>query len=552
MPRSLSLRSVAACLVLGGAIACSGGDSGGPSAPPPAPTVTSVTVSPATATLTAVGQTTALSAVVGLSNGSTGAQVPTWTSANPAVATVSNGTVTAVANGTTTITAAVGAVSGQATITVAIPTVQSVTVTPAIGTLVSLGETVRLTAAVQMSNGQAGTQTPTWTSSNPAVATVNAGTVTAVANGTATITAAVGTVNGSATLTVAQAVASVRLLPTDTVIKTAAQLRGTALDARGNVIANAPLTFTAVTPNITAVSATGALTPASTGVARVRVNSGTFNATSIVRTIWNVTKLTDLVPLYEYSASAGQRRAFSDVSQNHADARAALMGQVWSYLETVFPTSGSPNTDMHFTTWLEIWNEAIPFCNGVYFPNQDVYQACTTPNWTHWIVPGTSPNDFILITRWLSRQFLLSSMTRAAEFPWFLAGYTQWLSGGALQGATVAGAPHRATITDFRNGDTQNLLVPIDTLVRTNNQRFSENLPQRTPVAVRQAQAALFVSYLNITYPNLLNTIFARIRATPGPTVTNDMVLQDIVTRTGRTLAQLDTAYLVYARGLQP
>ena len=432
------------------------------------------------------------------------------------------------------------------------PTVQTVTVSQPLGPLASLGQTLALTAEVRMSNGAMGTQAPAWTSSDPAVATVNAGTITAVSNGTTTITAAVGAVSGTATVTVAQTVASVRLLPADTLVKGASQLRGAALDARGNVIANATLQWTSVTPAVTTVNATGALTPVKTGVARVRVSSGTFADTAIVRTIWNVTKLTDLVPLFEYSASAGQRRAFSDVSQNHADARGALMGQVWSYLETILPSSGSPNTDMHFTTWLGIWSEAIPFCGGVYFPNQDVYQACTTPNWTHWIVPGSSPNDFVLITRWLSRQFLLSSMTTVWHFPWFLGGYTQWLAGGGFQGSVLVGAPFTTSIADFRTGDSQNLLVPLDTLVRTDNARYFENLPQRTPVAVRQAQAALFVSYLHVQYPTILPAILARIRATPGAAFTNDLLLQEIQTRTGRTLAQLDTEYLVYARGLQP
>jgi len=101
--------------------------------------------------------------------------------------------------------------------------------------------------------------------------------VTAVGNGTATISATVGSVVGSATITVSQVVASVRVLPTDSVVKSASQLRAAALDARGNVIANAPLQWTSVTPAITSVSPTGGLTPLSTGVARVRVTTGAFS-----------------------------------------------------------------------------------------------------------------------------------------------------------------------------------------------------------------------------------------------------------------------------------
>ncbi len=517
------------------------------------PVVQTVTVTPTTATLTAVGQTTTLTAAVRLSNGAIGTQTPTWTSSNPAVATVSSaGLVTAVASGQTTISAAVGTISGQAAITVAIPFVQTITLTPTTATLTSLGATTALRAEVRLSNGAVGTQTPTWSSSNPAVATVNGGTVTAVGNGTATIAANVGTVSGQATITVSQVVASVRLLPTDTVVKTAVQLRAAALDARGNVIANAPLQWSTVSPTITSVSATGGLTPLSTGIARVTVSAGTFSATSVVRTVWNVRVLSDLFPLYEFSASAGQRRALSDVSQSHADARAAIMGQVWSYLETILPTSGSPNTDMYFTSWTQLWTEVSPFCGGVLIANSDIYQSCTTPNWTHWMVPGLSPNDFIIITRFLSRQFLLSSMTTVGAFPWFLAGYTQWLSGGAFQGSVLAGAPSRAAINDFRTGDSLRTLAPLDTLVLLPSARFSVGVELRTPVAVRMAQSVMFVDYLNRQYPALIPLILSRIRARPGSQYTNTLLLEEITSHTGRSIQQLDSAYLVHARTLRP
>lgn len=517
------------------------------------PVVQTVTVTPATATLTAAGQTTPLAAEVRMSNGALGTQTPVWTSSNASVATVSaSGVVTAVASGQTNIAATVGAITGQAVVTVAIPFVQTITLTPSTATIVSLGATSVLAAQVRMSNGALSAQTPTWSSSNTAVATVSGGTVTAVANGTTTITATVGAVTGTAAITVAQAVASVRLLPTDTVIKSAAQLRGAALDARGNVIPNAALQWTAMTPGITTVNGTGALTPQATGVARVRVSAGNFNATSIVRTVWNVTRLSDLYPLFEYSASSGQRRAISDVSQNHADARAAQMAPIWTYLESIFPSSGTAVTEMYFTTWTEIWTEASPYCGGVLIPNSAIYQYCTSPNWIHLLVPGNSPNDFLLITRWLSRQFLLSSMTTSSAFPWFLTGYTQWLSGGAFQGAAIVGAAHRGIITDFMVGDSLGLLAPMDTLVVLPNARFNAGIELRTPVAVRQAQSVIFVDYLNRTYPTLIPAILARIRATPGAAFTNTMLLQEITSRTGLSIAQLDAASLVYARTLRP
>ncbi len=100
--------------------ACGGGDKGGVTGPPPViPTVTSVEVTPLTASVVAP-QTVQLSFVARLSNGSS--NVPfgvTWSSSATTVATVSgSGLVTGVSAGTASITATVGGVSGSANITV--------------------------------------------------------------------------------------------------------------------------------------------------------------------------------------------------------------------------------------------------------------------------------------------------------------------------------------------------------------------------------------------------------------------------------------------------
>src|SRR5438445_4107398 len=90
--------------------------------PPVASSVASVTVSPASASVS-VGQTVQLTATPKDANGTalTGAVV-TWSSNNAAVATVSgSGLVTAVAAGSVTSTATSGGISGPAAITVTAP-----------------------------------------------------------------------------------------------------------------------------------------------------------------------------------------------------------------------------------------------------------------------------------------------------------------------------------------------------------------------------------------------------------------------------------------------
>jgi len=151
--------------------------------------VTAIAI-PATATIPTIGATTILSAIV--APGDATIKTLAWSSSNTAVATVSaNGVVTAVSNGKATITATSTDGSNKSdncivTVTAKI-LVTSVTL-PATDTLTKIGETTTLTAIITPAN--ATSQALTWSSSNPAIATVSdKGLVTAVSNGTATITA---------------------------------------------------------------------------------------------------------------------------------------------------------------------------------------------------------------------------------------------------------------------------------------------------------------------------------------------------------------------------
>ena len=116
----------------------------------------------------------------------------------------SAGYITGAVNGTATIQAALGTVSGSASLTIGPPALISVTVSPA--TLsIDVGGTEQLSANGTYSNysGIDITSSSTWLSSNPAVASVSAtGFITALASGSTTITATSGTLSGAATLTV--------------------------------------------------------------------------------------------------------------------------------------------------------------------------------------------------------------------------------------------------------------------------------------------------------------------------------------------------------------
>lgn len=153
--------------------------------------VTSVSLNKTSLELTE-GETAQLNATV-LPDNATNKKV-TWSSNAPGVATVdSSGKVTAVAPGTATIT--VTTEDGNKTATCAV-TVTAATV-PVTGVTLSQTQaslyynrtpnTLTLTAKVAPDN--ATNQAVTWTSSNPSVAKVENGVVTALARGTAVITA---------------------------------------------------------------------------------------------------------------------------------------------------------------------------------------------------------------------------------------------------------------------------------------------------------------------------------------------------------------------------
>ena len=173
--------------------------------PPPTPVATRVEITPSSATLTSVGQTVQLTAKVFDQNSAPmNAAVVTWTSSAVGVATVSSqGLVTAVSNGSATITARSGSASTTATVTV-MQSVGSIAIEPSSATLMSLGETVQLTATVLDQNGQPVVDAVvTWSSSDTSVATVSGqGLVTAVSNGSAQITAR----SGSASVSIAVSV----------------------------------------------------------------------------------------------------------------------------------------------------------------------------------------------------------------------------------------------------------------------------------------------------------------------------------------------------------
>ena len=159
--------------------------------------VESVSLDKTSATISE-GETFALTATVTPDNATN--KAVTWTSSNEAVATVADGVVTAVGAGTATITVTTEDGGKTATCTVTVNAkvypVTSVTLNQTSATLTE-GETLTLSATVNPET--ATNKNVTWSTSDPSVATVDNGVVTAIKAGTATIT--VTTEDGGKTAT---------------------------------------------------------------------------------------------------------------------------------------------------------------------------------------------------------------------------------------------------------------------------------------------------------------------------------------------------------------
>ncbi len=127
----------------------------------------------------------------------------TWSTSNNKVATVSEtGVVTAVAPGTATITATCGDITAECKVDVKLPLTAISLSDKTASILVGNSKTLTVTYDPEDTTDD---KTITWSTSDPAVATVADGKVTAVAAGTADITATCGEKKATCTVTVTDA-----------------------------------------------------------------------------------------------------------------------------------------------------------------------------------------------------------------------------------------------------------------------------------------------------------------------------------------------------------
>lgn len=258
-------------------------------------TISSIVIDPPAATLTSIGATQQFTAEARDANDFALDPQPAFTwSGGGTVATVdANGLATADAEGTAQITASAGGVNGSADLTVT-QAIGSIVVTPATVTLNAIDATQQFNAEARDGNGTPLTIQPsfTWSSGDDGIATVNAttGLATAEGNGTTQITASAAGVNGSASLTVTQVATSVVVTPnpaTLTAINATQQFVAEARDANNNPLETQP-TFTWSSNNHPVAivgAASGVATAQSEGTAEITATgAGLFGSADLTVT----------------------------------------------------------------------------------------------------------------------------------------------------------------------------------------------------------------------------------------------------------------------------
>ena len=250
---------------------------GGKDTPTEPPAVAKVTITAPSGIV--VGTTQRVTATVTAANGAVLTdRAVTWTSSNLNVATVSaDGSMTAVSAGSTTISAASGGQTGLATITVLPIPVATVTLSSSSANVVT-GTTLTLVATLKDAAGATLTgRTITWTTSNPAVATVDAaGVVSGLAAGNTNITATSESQSGTAAIAVLSTpVATVTVTLASSTAFAGLTTIATAVlrDSAGAIVLGRPITWTTSDVRVATVSSTGLVTAVGPGTVTVIATS---------------------------------------------------------------------------------------------------------------------------------------------------------------------------------------------------------------------------------------------------------------------------------------
>ncbi|MEP7382154.1 MAG: Ig-like domain-containing protein [Gemmatimonadota bacterium] len=270
-----------------------------------------------------------------------------WSSSAPVTIIIaSNGTQTgraiAVSPGAATLTATSGGREASVAVIVSLPPVTSVTLTTPSHLLV-VGDTALASAAAYDKRAfPLVGRLATFSSSNPAVATVDTtGRVIAVGAGSTTVTATVGGVSGSVALTVSATVVSriaVAVRPAAIEVGELVQALATVLDQRGRPISGRTVSWTSSRPAAATVDATtGMITGVAAGTTEILATSGQIVGSDSVTVIPAVATSIDISPS-TLSIGVGTSTTLSATVRDRRGAPLPNEAVQWSSANTTIAT----------------------------------------------------------------------------------------------------------------------------------------------------------------------------------------------------------------------
>ena len=189
-------------------------------------------------------------------------------------------------------------------------------------TLNAIGHTFQINATVlDQDNNVFSGASVTWSSSNPAVATVSgSGLVTAVSGGSARISVTSGGASASASVAVMQVAFSVAIAPTSVTLALlgeSVQLEAAVYDSGNARISGAAVAWSSTNPLVATVSSSGLVTAVSNGTAQVTATSGGASSSvtvTVMQTVGNITLVPAVVTLTAIGETEQLTASVYDVS----------------------------------------------------------------------------------------------------------------------------------------------------------------------------------------------------------------------------------------------
>jgi hypothetical protein len=338
--------------------------------------LTSIAISPANPSVL-VGAMQQFTATGTFSSGETYnlTQSVTWNSSKSTVATISNvvgtqGLAAALATGTATITATASKILGSTAMTVTVPVLASIAVTPAAPSIV-LGTQQQFTATGTYSDGstQNLTSSAAWSSSAPTVATIpSGGLATSVTAGTSTISATSGSIVGLTTLTVTPpTLVSIAVTPAAPSIALGTQQQFTATGTYSdgstqNLTSTSAWSSSAV--NVATVSSGGLASSVAIGTTTISAASGSVTGSTTL-TVTSATLVSIAVTPAAPAITLGNTEQFSATgTYSDASTQDVTTSATWTSASTAVATISNTPGSQGLTTSVAVGTSEITAALG--------------------------------------------------------------------------------------------------------------------------------------------------------------------------------------------